>query len=277
MADEAAAKAKTLFDAGQLSEAIAALTQAVKGNPGDTRLRTFLFELLCFAGDWERAGRQLDVIGHQGTSAEVGVQVYHNCIKAEIDRRHLITDCLAPHFIKEPPQYVDMHLEAINQLRLGDTQGLTRTLQQAEEERPALSGTRGDQIFQDFRDLDDLFGPVLELIVQNKYTWLPLEQVVELTVDTPTQLRDLIWSPVNIQMVDKDLRAFIPNIYVNSYLNTDDRIKLGRMTDWEQIADDCYKGVGLRVFAIDDAEQGVHELKKLTFDQHDAGAAAQVM
>ena len=52
-------KAKELFAAGKLNEAIEELVREVKANPNDGATRTFLFELSCLAGDWERAERQL--------------------------------------------------------------------------------------------------------------------------------------------------------------------------------------------------------------------------
>ena len=48
-------EARTLYDSGQLEAAIESLIGSVKANPGDTLQRTFLFELLCFAGQWDRA------------------------------------------------------------------------------------------------------------------------------------------------------------------------------------------------------------------------------
>jgi type VI secretion system protein ImpE len=57
--------AKELLDAGKLAGAIEAATAEVKANPTDVPRRTTLFELLCFAGDWDRAEKQIDVIGQQ--------------------------------------------------------------------------------------------------------------------------------------------------------------------------------------------------------------------
>jgi protein involved in temperature-dependent protein secretion len=54
--------AKELLDRSELDAAIAAQTQEVKANPGDPARRTFLFELLCFTGDWDRAEKQVDVL-----------------------------------------------------------------------------------------------------------------------------------------------------------------------------------------------------------------------
>ena len=51
-----------LYQAGRLSDAIKALSAELRDNPTDPRRRTFLFELLCFAGEYERADKQLEVL-----------------------------------------------------------------------------------------------------------------------------------------------------------------------------------------------------------------------
>ena len=47
--------AAELYKAGQLAEAITAATDEVKRHPSEANPRGFLAELLCFAGDFERA------------------------------------------------------------------------------------------------------------------------------------------------------------------------------------------------------------------------------
>ena len=57
--------ASELYKAGKLSDALQAQLQAVKENPGDPNRRVFLFELSAFAGDLDRAVRQIDAV-HYG-------------------------------------------------------------------------------------------------------------------------------------------------------------------------------------------------------------------
>lgn len=63
---------KELFQAGRLADAIQALGAELRENPTDPRRRTFLFELLCFAGEYERAEKHLDVLSQGGKEAELG-------------------------------------------------------------------------------------------------------------------------------------------------------------------------------------------------------------
>jgi type VI secretion system protein ImpE len=270
-------KAKELYDEGRLREAIEQVTSEVKANPTEISLRIFLFELLSFAGDLDRAEKQLDVIGHQSAQAEIGVQVYRNIIKAERDRRRLMSDGLKPFFLTEPPAYVDLHLDAINRIREGNFAEARAILDRAEEERPALIGTLNGSAFEDLRDCDDIFGPVLEVIVQDKYTWIPFEQIKRMEVAPPKQLRDLLWATTSIETTDKSMQAFLPTLYLNSSSHENDQVRLGRMTDWVSVGEEIYRGVGMHLLDVGGDEKAILEVRSITIGETplvaDAGAS----
>ena len=75
--------ALSLYRAGQLKPAIDALGDELKKQPLDTRRRTFLFELLCFAGDYDRATKQLDVLSDSSPEAAAGAMLYRSALHAE--------------------------------------------------------------------------------------------------------------------------------------------------------------------------------------------------
>lgn len=265
--------AKELLDAGKLQAAIDELTNRVKANPNDTQQRIFLFELLLFAGDWDRAERQVDVIGHQSMEAGLGVQVYRNNIKSERDRSRLFSEGLRPHFINDPPAYVDLHLNAINRLREGNFGEARETLDRAEEERPAFKGSFNGQEFSDFRDYNDIVGPVLETIVQDQYTWIPLEQISRLEIDAPKQLRDLLWTPARIETTDgTNGDIYIHSLYEGSGRHANDQVKLGRMTDWTDAGEGLYLASGLRLFLIDGQDRALLEARKIELEMVDESA-----
>jgi type VI secretion system protein ImpE len=269
------ATAKELLDAGQLQAAINAVTQEVKSKPSEMRPRTFLFELLCFAGEYDRAEKQLEVVGHQSAQAELGVQVYRNNLKAERDRRRLFLEGLAPHFLTEPPAYVDLHVSAINRLRERNLEEAREILDRAEEERPALTGTLDGQTFLDFRDYDDIIAPVLELIVHDKYTWVPFEQISQIQIAAPKQLRDLMWTPAKIEAIDGTIgEVFIPALYARSSDHPNDQVKLGRMTDWIEISKVLSSPVGLRLFMVEGEGKAMLEVRKIEFEPVAVGQTA---
>src|SRR5262249_7336035 len=136
--DSAMMQAKELFDAGHLAEAITQLTQEVRAHPTDADRRLFLFHLLCFAGDFQRAALQLDVVDHQDASLALGVQVLRNILAAEAARLQLFSDGLQPHFLFEPPPYVALHLAAINRLREGHPEEAQALTEEAAHAQPSL-------------------------------------------------------------------------------------------------------------------------------------------
>src|SRR5260370_39674944 len=75
--------ARQLFQAGQLDEAIEALGAEVRDNPADAQRRAFLFELLCFAGNYDRAEPQLAVLAGANANAEMGALLYYSALHAE--------------------------------------------------------------------------------------------------------------------------------------------------------------------------------------------------
>jgi type VI secretion system protein ImpE len=258
---------KELFDQGKLQEAIDQVTSEVRADPADASRRTFLFELLCFAGEWDRAEKQLDVIGHQSASAELGVMIYRANIKAEQERLRLFTEGVQPHFLKEPPAYLDLNLAALNHARKGELAEARAVLDRAEEERPAFSGKLNGDNFSDFRDNDDFVAPVLELIVKDKYVWMPIEQIKSLEISPPGKLRDLLWASARVEALDGTIgEIYIPALYEGTSEHPDDQTKLGRLTDWHDLGEDVYRSVGLRMFRVDDQDKTLFEIMSVQFD-----------
>lgn len=258
---------KQLFDSGNLAGAIEALTQELKAHPADAARRTFLFELLSFAGQWDRAGKQLDVISHQSVESELGTQVYRNLLHAEGLRAGVFTKGLKPEFLLDPPAYVELHLEALNRLRDDRPAEAEALLDQSLEARPTLRGQAGEEPFEEFFDCDDVLAPVLELMLIRDYIWLPLEQVQELEISRPERPRDLLWAPVRVVLTDgTQRRAYMPTRYFGSHEHADDLVKLGRMTDWRASEGGPVQGVGQRQFLAGENAFAALELPTVTLE-----------
>jgi type VI secretion system protein ImpE len=68
--------ASDLFKAGKLQNALDAQLPEVRTNPADQGKRLFLFELLAFAGDLDRARRQIDAIQYDQPELVAAVLSY---------------------------------------------------------------------------------------------------------------------------------------------------------------------------------------------------------
>lgn len=263
--------AKELFDTGQLGAAIEQLNKEVKSRPTDGRLRTFLFELLCFTGDYQRADRQLEVLGHQSTSAEIGVQVYRNLLAAEGARQRFFSEGLRPHFLLPPPAYTHFHLEAGNRLRESRPAEARSLLEESAATRPSLQGRINGQAFVDLQESDDLLAPFLEVIVQNNYTWLPFAHIKHIQITPPKRLRDLLWIQATLTTFNGPAgEVFIPVLYAGSSAHENDQVRLGRMTDWQSVGEGLARGVGQRMLLVDDEERAILEIQELEFEANEA-------
>jgi type VI secretion system protein ImpE len=81
--------AKELFKAGKVEEAIQVLTASLRNDPTDVRSRTFLFELLSFMGELDRAEKQLDILSDASKEAGMGTLLYRSALQAERLRREM--------------------------------------------------------------------------------------------------------------------------------------------------------------------------------------------
>ncbi len=260
--------ATELYKAGKLQEAIDAQIKEVKANAADHSRRLFLFELLAFAGDLEKARRQIDAIQYGELELDAAVLTYRKLLDAEEARRRLFRDGVKPQFLKDPPEHVNLRLEALNRLREKRPAEAAETLNRAAEAAATVQGELNDKPFAALRDCDDLFGPVMEVFGQGSYFWVPLEQVDTLSMNPPRFPRDLLWRPAHLEVKDGPSGdVFLPAVYPGSYENPDNQIKLGRATDWKSEQDGPVLGIGLRTFLVDEDAVGLLEWRQLEIKQ----------
>lgn len=259
--------AKLQLDAGNLAAAVESALRLVKTNPTDVSARTFLFELSCFAGDWDRAEKQLDVVGHQDANAMIGSMIYRQNFKAERDRDKLFSEGLKPQFMTAIPSYVDDLLAAANRIREGNSAEARGILDGVEENRPAFPCTVNGEGFSDFRDYNDLTMCVFEVIHKDSYLWLPFESVQKVEFFQPKTLRDLFWIQAKVDLTNGiGGEMFFPALYNGSWKSDDDQVRLGRMTDWRDTGEDLFIGEGTKLFWMDGRDKSILDLRTIEFN-----------
>ncbi|HEY4307352.1 MAG TPA: type VI secretion system accessory protein TagJ [Gemmatimonadaceae bacterium] len=215
--------AQELYTAGRLNEAIERLGVELRDRPTDARQRTFLFELLTFAGQYDRADKQLDVLARQGTDAEAGTLVYKSALGAERLREQMF-----------------------------DTGQLPTT-----DAPHPVSGTLNGRPFQSIEDADPRVGPRLEVIAGGRYMWVPFAYLSSISIEAPKRLRDIRWLPARMttgpQIHDLDLgEIMLPSLSPAAWKAEDDELRLGRAADWSELPDGDYAPLGQKLLRVDD-------------------------
>lgn len=266
-------ESKRLLEKGDLTGAIESVLNFVRANPTNIPARIFLFELSCFSGDWDRADKQLDVIGHQDANAMIGSMIYRQNFRAERDRARYFSDGLKPGILAPPPPYVEDLIQANNRIREGNIAEARALLDQIEEDRPAFKAKVNGTEFSDLRDYNDATMCIFEVIFKDSYIWLPIEHVQKIEFFKPKSLRDLYWIQAQVELVDgTNGEMFFPSQYSGSWKSDNDQVRLGRMTDWRDLGHDLFAGEGLKLFWMDGHDRSILDIETVEFEHEDAEA-----
>jgi type VI secretion system protein ImpE len=255
--------ATELYRAGRLADAVAAQLADVKANPADHGRRLFLFELSAFAGDWDRARRQLDVVKYDNPEQETSTSGYRALLDAEDARTRVFRDAVLPEFLIPPPQWVFARLEAVAALKAGKAADAAARVAESDAAAGVVSGVLNGNPVVGLRDADDLFGPVIEVMAKGVYYWVPLEQVDSLAANAPRFPRDLVWFPVKLSVRGgPEGDAFLPTRYPGTTAAADEALKLARATDWPDPGDGPVRGLGVRLLAAGEDAVAITELRE---------------
>jgi type VI secretion system protein ImpE len=214
-----------LYRNGRLREAITALGEELRKNPLDAKRRTFLFELLLFAGEYDRAEKQLEVLSGAGADAAAGTLLYRSALYAERTRQDMFSRNQTP----------------------------------ALAARDQAAGVCDGLPFHDFQDSDPRIGANLEVYMAGSYTWIPVAYLRKVEIEPPSNLRDLMWARARVETTPEfrlqELgEVLIPALCPLSSGHTDENVRLGRETAWEE--DPTHEAVpfGAKVMLVDGAD-----------------------
>ena len=261
------ATAEQLVADGDLDAALAALQQQVRANAADARLRVFLFQLLCVMGQWNRAFTQLQVCAELDAGTLAMVNTYREALQCEALREAVFAGRTAPHVFGQPQAWVALLAQALQADASGDRAGAAALRQRAFDEAPPSPGTLDGVAFEWIADADSRLGPVLEAIVNGRYGWIPVSSLRRVVVEPPADLRDLVWAPAHLELPNGgQMVALLPARYPGSASEADAALRLARRTDWLELAEGQFRGLGQKLVTTDAAEVGLLEVREIVLD-----------
>jgi type VI secretion system protein ImpE len=228
---------KELYQSGHLKDAIQALGALLRDNPADAKSRTFLFELLCFTGEYDRAEKHLNILAGDNSQAEMGAVLYLSAIHAAREREGMFERHAFP----------------------------------TEPVPPSLKGTLNGEPFESVEDSDPRLSARLELFAAGAYLWIPLVHIESIEFEPPKRLRDTLWAPAIVRtgpsFQGQELgQVLIPVISPLSCKHADSSIVLGHSTEWVEAENGEATPVGLKMLNVDGEELPFLEIRKLEFN-----------
>ena len=253
--------------AGDLSAALAALQADVRANPSDAKLRIFLFQLLCVLGDWKRAITQLKLCAELDALAIPMAQTYREGIICEVFREKVFSGEKDPLIFGEPVEWLALLIEANRSMAAGKIDHAASLRAKAFDQVPDLGGEINGERFEWVADADMRMGPVLEIIINGRYFWMPFSAISSLKVDAPEDLRDAVWTAAQLTLQNGgEFVALIPTRYVGTSETDDAAAKLARATTWTDMGHDTYVGLGQRLLTTDKSDIALMDLRELKMD-----------
>jgi type VI secretion system protein ImpE len=245
-------QADEYLKAGQLEEALASVTAQVRTKPGDATLRTTLFQLFSVLGQWERALNQLSVLENMGSAHLLFARIFQPVIQSELLRREIFAGRRSPLFLGEPEEWVSFLLEANQLLERGEFNGAQELRDRAMQAAPATPGRINGTEFTWLADADVRLGPMLELIMEGRYYWVPLASVARFEVESPRHLHDLLWISAKFVWINGgQASGLIPVRYPGTDSSPDGLLRLARKTEWIDQPGGLSVGLGQRILATD--------------------------
>ena len=222
---------------GRLREAIKALGEELKSNPLDAKRRTFLFELLLFAGEFDRAEKQLDLLAGANAEAAAGTLLYRSALHAERTRQSMFANG------ETPPH----------------------------KEEAVHNGTWNGNPFREMSDADPRIGANLEVFLAGSYTWIPIHYLRKLEIQPPANLRDLVWAQARVE-TSSDFRlqdlgeVLLPVLCPLSSRHAEESVQLGRETAWEPDETHGQVPFGVKMMDVDGTDVPLLEIRSIAWN-----------
>jgi type VI secretion system protein ImpE len=217
-------KAYSLYLQAQLRAAIAELGGQLRREPQNSRARTFLFELLCFAGEFDRAETQLDVLAAQNKASGTGAAFYHDLLVAHRQREAL----LEKKSLCRTDQ-IETHVMQVN--------GIT---------------------YESCVDADARVDGGLETYGAAGYGVTAWEKIQRLEIQKPVRLRDLLWIPARLLLRETGVAGtepfpvYLPALAPGTWRHSDDNIRLGKSAVLEEGPDSQLTAFGAKLLLCDE-------------------------
>ena len=252
-----------LLKEGRPDEALKGLQAKVRDDPANAKARVFLFQLLSVLGDWKRANTQLEVLAEMDSDSMMLSRIFEPILLCEAIRADVFAGKRTPIIFGEPPEWIGSLAEAMELFGKGEFRAGAELRDKAFDAAPMSAGKINGEDFEWIADADERLGPVLEVILEGRYYWIPFCRIRQVFIEPVTDLRDLVWAPAQFVWENGgEASGHIPARYSGTERSEEGNLRLARKTDWLDKSG-VHIGVGQRILATDAGEYPLLEIRKI--------------
>ncbi len=243
---------------------LADIKERIRKEPQRVDLRVFLFQIYCVQGEWGKAGNQLNTLLELDAETKMLAATYTEVLRCEALRKEIFDGTRSPMILGDPAEWMAWLVEALKLNAQGRHAEARALRDRAFEAAPASEGSIDGEEFDWLADADSRLGPVLEVVVNGKYYWLPMQRLARCVLEAPADLRDLVWMPATLTLVNGgEMVAFIPTRYPGTETSSDHPLLLARRTEWRELGSETYAGLGQRMFTSDRNDHALLDVREI--------------
>jgi type VI secretion system protein ImpE len=190
-----------------------------------------------FAGEFDRAEKQLDLLAGANAEAAAGTLLYRSALHAERTRQSMFANG------ETPPH----------------------------KEEAVHNGTWNGNPFREMSDADPRIGANLEVFLAGSYTWIPIHYLRKLEIQPPANLRDLVWAQARVE-TSSDFRlqdlgeVLLPVLCPLSSRHAEESVQLGRETAWEPDETHGQVPFGVKMMDVDGTDVPLLEIRSIAWN-----------
>ncbi|MFN7570257.1 MAG: type VI secretion system accessory protein TagJ [Betaproteobacteria bacterium] len=230
--------------------------------PNDFLARSLLWQVFACRGEFDRARKQLDVMLGLDSSWAIEVQACHGLIDSELQRAEVFAGIRSPTCFGPPPEWFGALVAAVGHVAQGQIAAASTLLDEVAEAVPEVPGSIDGRAFAWICDGDARVMPVLEVVAQGKYVWVPWQAVRNLTTQPPTELRDRLWQRAMLDATGTGgIEVFLPVRYPAPQSEAQ---AVAARTDWQPLNERFFIGFGQKMLLTDADEYALLDVRELT-------------
>jgi type VI secretion system protein ImpE len=158
-------------------------------------------------------------------------------------------------------------IQANQHIAQGELAAAAELRDRAFDAAPAVDGTIDGTPFAWIADADTRLGPTLEAIVEGRYYWIPFQNIRQVLIEEPADLRDAVWMPAQFVWANGgNTVGLIPTRYAGSEAADDPALQLARKTVWDERDGGHFIGLGQRMLCTDQGEYPLMDVRAIALN-----------